>query len=155
MKKRLIIAVTMVALVAVFASAQAWNGREPGMMGDQGSGHGGFGPMHAGQRGVGLDSQEMETVSGPIRLQEGQLPSVTSGDTTYSLHIPPILTEEVSIRDGQQITVEGYATREQTILRVRAIESDGTRVIVPAQRDQRSFSARSSFQRAPTRGGRR
>ena len=151
MKKTLIIAASMVALVTVFASAQP------------GSGYRSSGPMHGGQRGIGLDTEELETVSGRIRLQEDQLPSVTSGGTTYSLHIPRLLIEEISIQDGQQVSVEGYVTtarsfdllREETILRVRAMEAEGTRVVVPSQGDRRAFSTGSSSQRAPSRGSRR
>lgn len=153
MKKTVVIAVSMVVLVAVLASAQAWDGRGPGMMGDQSGTYGGYGPMHGGQRGALLEDLEEETVSGRIQLQEDELPTITSGGTTYSLHIPWALAEEISIRDGQQVTVEGYLTTvqsfdligEETILRVRALEADGTRVVAPSQ----------GVGRSPSRGARR
>lgn len=163
MKKTVVIAVSMVVLVAVLASAQAWNGRGPGMMGDQSGGYGGYGPMQGGQRGLSLEDLEEETVFGRIQLQEGELPTVTSGGTTYSLHIPWTLTEEISLRDGQQVTVEGYLTTvqsfdligEETMLRVRALESDGTRVVLPSQGVGRSGAPGSGSPRSSAQAGRR
>lgn len=151
MKKTVVIGVSMVVLVTVLASAQAWNGRGPGMMGDRSGTYGGYGPMHGGQRGMLLEDLEEETVSGRIQLQEDQLPTISSGGTTYSLHIPWALTEEISIRDGQQVTVEGYVARvqsfdllgEDTVLRVRAMESEGTRVVLPSPGARQSGARRS------------
>jgi uncharacterized protein YdeI (BOF family) len=162
MKKTIAIAVSMVALVTVLASAQSWNGRGPGMMGDQSGAYGGYGPMHGGQRGTFLEELEEETVSGRIQLQEGELPTITSGGTTYSLHIPWTLTEEMSIRDGQHVTVEGYLSTvrsfdligEETILRVRAVESDGTRVVLPSQGFGRANRQGSRSPRSSGWGGR-
>ncbi|HKK47509.1 MAG TPA: hypothetical protein VJ932_00335, partial [Alkalispirochaeta sp.] len=110
-----------------------------GMTDDQGSRYGGYGPMHGGQRGIALDDLESETVSGRIQLRQGALPTVPSGGTTYALHIPRILTDQIAIRDGQHVSIEGYITTarsfdllsEETILRVRALESEGTRVVAP------------------------
>ncbi|MFO8043212.1 MAG: hypothetical protein R6U25_08430 [Alkalispirochaeta sp.] len=155
MKKTVVIAVSMVVLVTVLASAQAWNGRGPGMMGDQSGTYGGYGPMHGGQRGMLLEELEEDTVSGRIQLQEGELPTISSDGTTYALHIPWALTEEISIRDGQQVTVEGYVTTvrssdllgEDTVLRVRAMESEGTRVVLPSRGARRSGARGSGFGR--------
>ncbi|MFW5694242.1 MAG: hypothetical protein ACOCYB_03680 [Alkalispirochaeta sp.] len=164
MKKTTIIAVSMAVLATMLVSAQAWNGRGPGMTGDQTGMHGGFGPMHSGQGGFAAGDLEEETVSGRIQLQEGELPSITSGGTTYSLHIPWVLTEELAMSDGQQITVEGYVTsvqsfdlvNEETILRVRAVESDGTRVVLPTGTGGRPGSQGDfSSRRTPFHGGRR
>ena len=152
MKKTVVIAVSMVALLTVLVSAQTWNGRGPGMMGDQSGTYGGYGPMHGGRQGASIEDLEEETVSGRVQLREGELPTLTSGGTTYSLHIPWALTEEISVSNGQQVTVEGYLTTvrsvdligDETILRVRALESDGTRVVLPSQGVGRSASPRSS-----------
>ncbi|MEX2442734.1 MAG: hypothetical protein WD492_03950 [Alkalispirochaeta sp.] len=160
MKKTVVIIASMVALVTVMASAQTWNGRGPGMMGDPSGTYGGYGPMHGGRHGMVLDDVEEATVAGRIQLQEGELPTISSGGTTYSLHIPWVLTEELSISDGQQVTVEGYVTTarsfdligEETILRVRAMESDGTRVVLPSQGADRSSFRGSASPHSSTRG---
>lgn len=149
MKKTMVIAISMVALVTVVVSAQS-----------------GYGPMHGGRHGMGienLENLEEETISGRIQLREGELPSITRGGTTYSLHIPWALTEEMSLNDGQQVTVEGYVTTarsfdligEETMLRVRALESDGTRVVLPSQGASRPNSQGSAGPRSSARGGRR
>tara|TARA_B100000614_G_scaffold249707_1_gene259015 strand:+ start:523 stop:1047 length:525 start_codon:yes stop_codon:yes gene_type:complete len=152
MTKRIVLATTLVILTATIASAQGWTGG-PGTMGRQQTqgraatpGAGMYGPrydaddmMGWGPGWIDQDAEETE-LTGRLQLAEDQAPVLTSGGTDYVLHIHPALAQEVSVRNGQTITVTGYVANvaspdllgEDHFVRVTAIEVDGTRVVLPS-----------------------
>lgn len=123
--------------------------------------------------GGGWQRDDMEEIelSGRLRLVEDERPVLVSNGTDYILAIHPVLSGEVSVGNGQQVTVEGFAVSvpspdllgEDHLVRVTAMEVDGTRVVMPAGGPgmaggwgrhggpmmQHGYGARPGFDRSP------
>jgi len=84
---RRIFIVSLVALVALAASAFASGQPEPPVA------------AAAGQNLV---------LTGTITLQNQFLPTLKSGDKVYELLVPPFLVSQSGLKDGAKVTVEGY-----------------------------------------------
>lgn len=100
----------------------------------------GFGPQFLGTTGA----TEEQELSGRLQLAENEIPVLQAGGEEYLLHLHPTLASEIDVRNGQQVTVEGWvheaASRDllgtDQHLRVTAMEVDGNRVVLsePARR---------------------
>lgn len=105
MKKILIFTVLLgvLAAAAVFAAGgqedQYEDGRRPGM-------RDGYGPRYE-DRWEGYDG-EIITLTGIIKLEGEWHPELETADGTYELMYPPFLDEGLDVRNGEEITVEGY-----------------------------------------------
>jgi hypothetical protein len=152
MMKRVLIVAGLVALATVAVSAQGRPGM--GQYGGQGPqagggwsgapqqgmvpGAGGF-AGRGGMMGTAWDDVEETSLAGRLQLAEDEFPVLNSGGEEYSLRIHPTLSSEVSVRNGQQISVDGYVREFQSfdlmgterIVHVTAMEVDGTRVVLP------------------------
>lgn len=140
MMKRVLIVAGLVALATVAVSAQGRPGM--GQYGGQGpqpqAGAGGF-EGRGGMMGPVWDDVEETSLAGRLQLADDEFPVLNSGGEDYSLRIHPTLSSEVSVRNGQQISVDGYVREFQSfdlmgterIVHVTAMEVDGTRVVLP------------------------
>jgi hypothetical protein len=142
MNKRVLIVAGLVALATVAVSAQGrpgmgqfgGDGPQPGMM----QGAGGF-AARGGMLGSAWDDAEETSLSGRLELAADEFPVLNSGGAEYTLRISPALSSELSVRNGQQISVEGYVREfpsfdlmgTERIVHVTAMEADGTRVVLP------------------------
>jgi uncharacterized protein YdeI (BOF family) len=143
MNKRFLIVAGMVALAAVAVSAQGRPGM--GQYGAQGPQQGAMqGPGGSAGRGGMMggatwDDVEETSLAGRLVLAEDEFPVLSSGGEEYSLRIHPALSSEVTVRNGQQVSVEGFVREFQSfdlmgterIVHVTAMEVDGTRVVLP------------------------
>ena len=119
MNKRIAMMVGLIAVATMMVSADPWTGR--------------------GLSGRTWDDVEEQTLSGRIQLEADTFPILSSGGEEYILDIHPVLADEVTVRNGQQITVEGYvfevSSRDlmgsDNVVRVTAVEVDGSRVVLP------------------------
>ena len=84
------------------------------------------------------DLQETE-LAGRLQLVENEVPVLVVGAEQYQLMIPPALAAEIDVENNERITVSGYATEfanpdllgSTKVVRVRAIEADGRKVVLP------------------------
>lgn len=112
-----------------------------------------------GPRGGG--SFEEVELAGRLRLAANELPVLISGGQEYTLRIPPALSAEFSVSNGQQATVSGYLIERasfdllgtQRVVMVRAIEVGGTRYVMPVGTAGRQMMGDRGSPRS--RGGRR
>ncbi len=154
MMNRKTILITLLALVVAAAGAFASGKKEekeygpgfygPGPGGCPGYGYGpGRGMMGRGwQRGAprgmmgpwgdaddyGLKfSEEKTTVSGPVYFNNRIHPEMTASGKDYELMVPRFYLSDLELKDGQQVTVEGYVAQreEQNFLWVTKAVIDG------------------------------
>ena len=123
MKRTMVISLVLITLAAGVAVAQPWGG-DAGFSG---------GPWAQGE------APELETLEGRLRLAEDERPVLVAGGEEYTLAIHPALVAELSVSNGQSVTVEGFVTTfpsrdllgDERVVHVRAFEAGGTRVVIP------------------------
>jgi len=147
------------ALAVTGVSAQTMMGGPGGW----GPGNWDTGSCGPGGRGFGYarTNEQIESVkqSGRLVLTAGELPTLSVGNTDYTLRIHPAITNEVELKSGQTITVEGDLVEVTSrdlmttyrIIHVTALESGGTRVIAP---DTDFYGPGAGYGRHGGRGGR-
>jgi hypothetical protein len=101
---------------------------------------GGVGPCGGGAWATGAEeAPELQTLEGRLQLEQESRPVLLVDGEQYTLMIPPVIAQELSVRDGQTITVEGYVASvagrdllgDDQYVRVQAVEAGGTRVVMP------------------------
>lgn len=111
MKRTLFVAVALSIAVAAIASAQS-------------------GPQ-------GVDSSAEIELSGRLRLEADERPVLVVGTEEYTLAIPRSIAAELDVDNGARVLVAGYLSERRSfdlisdsrVLRVRAFEVDGVRVV--------------------------
>ena len=63
------------------------------------------------QAGDGAIQGEKLVLKGTVSLQDLPHPVLTSGDKQYVLMVPPCLVDRAGVKDGAQVTVQGYQLR--------------------------------------------
>jgi hypothetical protein len=78
-----------------------------------GPGRGGSrGMMGSGRLGADLEfSEEKVTLSGPVQFQNRIHPEMKAGGRDYQLLVPRFYVYELELKDGQELTVEGYVAQ--------------------------------------------
>lgn len=122
MKRRIVLAVGFMMVVALVAGAQMRGGA--------------VGSFAA----PGFSEAEEVELTGRLKLERDQLPALVAAGREYTLRIAAALSAELEVADGQEVTVSGYlmerASRDllgtTTIVMVRAVEAGGTRYVMPA-----------------------
>jgi len=106
MKKTLATAATLLILVSAlsFANGNKENSNER-------SGGSGYGPM--GQNGTANTARPFEqgeelTKTGTLKLVANGHPELVTKDGTYELMYPYMYADDITLKDGEQITVKGY-----------------------------------------------
>lgn len=115
MKRTMMLAAAMVVAVAALATAQA---------------------------GFRADDVEEVELSGVLRLAEGERPVLVVGSREYVLALHPALTQDLDVSSGERVSLEGVMIERDsfdlistiTVVRVHAIEADGTRHVLATPR---------------------
>jgi len=66
----------------------------------------GYGPRYE-DRWEGYGG-EIITITGTVKLEGERHPELEAADGTYELMYPPFLDDDLDVREGEAITVEGY-----------------------------------------------
>ena len=108
MKKTLFAAAVLLTVVSVFSFA---NGvKEDTTNPAWGPGYGRFGGNTTAQAARPFKQGDLVTVTGNLKLVQNDHPELVTSDGTYELMYPYIYSDDVDLKDGQEITVKGYDT---------------------------------------------
>jgi hypothetical protein len=137
MRKILIFAVllSMTTVAAVFGAGDQEDdyedGRRPGR-------RYGYGPRHE-ERWEGFNG-EILSLTGTVKAGDGWRPELETSGGTYELMYPPFLDDGLDVKDGEEITVEGYLVpgprweeneeREEQHLHVTKAVIDGKEYVI-------------------------
>lgn len=162
MKRVFVLSVLLITLAAGFVVAQPWGGAGTPQTGAQSAGPWAF---------ANEEQPELRTLDGRLELEDGARPVLIAEGEEYILRIHRVMLPELSVRDGQTVSVEGYVITvpgrdllgDDLVLAVQALEANGTRVVMPATAGGSRMSGamhggqagRMGGSAAPGRGGRR
>ncbi|MFW5689309.1 MAG: hypothetical protein ACOC1U_07045 [Spirochaetota bacterium] len=130
MKRTLVLATVLVILTAGVVAAQPWGGEATAPAGRYAEG-----PWS----GAFAEAPELQTLEGRLELEDGERPVLVVGGEEYTLMINRVLAAELDVSDGARVTIEGVVVTvpgrdllgDDIIVMVRAVEANGTRVVVP------------------------
>ncbi len=105
MKKGLTILVLVVGSAAMLSAFSRGNGRDDRF--DRDDRRGMMYEERGGRMEELLDDEPRVTVTGKLKLVNGELPVLTSGTTSYTLMAPYNQLIDLGVKDGQTVTLEG------------------------------------------------